>query len=404
MSGFGTGQLDVGEFVYDAALPAMRATVYGLESGAADLLIAGEESYLLSGPHGAPTGCTSLGRSFRPLKPQWLAAESRCVGEAPLATMPVQWWKTPASAERADWHWFRTDTRLPWRSMRAAPSTGPAVIGDYALTYYPSFSELPATNLSRLRDFCAARAKADGDRPAAAATTARDLMALGNAAAEAERSRRIAELIPGLSAQNCARMTPVRWPDQFLLTAIISPNLFEDDPFPSVVAYDWTGARAQGAVLYDAHRRPPSPALVFLLKQGIGYDVRRVAPDTIECRPIYPGVVRPDWMANAQCQCKGVIAGGTPLSPHGETQILACPIRHQEPRVMWNWYTAEGRPQVFAEALASGSGLMLADYFEWSPGTQVPPAQFELLPQCKAPSRHEPLPTRSCGDCHTLQR
>src|ERR1700689_38929 len=39
MMPFLQGQLDVGEFEYDGALPAMRATVYGLESGAADILI-----------------------------------------------------------------------------------------------------------------------------------------------------------------------------------------------------------------------------------------------------------------------------------------------------------------------------------------------------------------------------
>jgi hypothetical protein len=37
-------QLDVGEFVYDGALPAMRATLYGLESGAVDLLITDKET------------------------------------------------------------------------------------------------------------------------------------------------------------------------------------------------------------------------------------------------------------------------------------------------------------------------------------------------------------------------
>jgi hypothetical protein len=36
MAPFEDGQLDVGEFVYDAALPAMRATVSGVESGTID--------------------------------------------------------------------------------------------------------------------------------------------------------------------------------------------------------------------------------------------------------------------------------------------------------------------------------------------------------------------------------
>src|SRR5687767_126435 len=65
MMPFHEGQLDVGEFVYDGSLPAMRATVYGLESGAVDLLITGGDTYRLTGPHGSPTGCTSLGRRWR---------------------------------------------------------------------------------------------------------------------------------------------------------------------------------------------------------------------------------------------------------------------------------------------------------------------------------------------------
>src|SRR5262245_20413637 len=58
MSPFVVSQLYVGEFVYDGALPAMRATVYGLESGALDLLVTDTGTYQHHGPHGAPTGCT----------------------------------------------------------------------------------------------------------------------------------------------------------------------------------------------------------------------------------------------------------------------------------------------------------------------------------------------------------
>jgi hypothetical protein len=50
---FEQGQLDVGEFVFDAALPAMRATVYGLESGAVDLLITQQDTYVIHGARGA---------------------------------------------------------------------------------------------------------------------------------------------------------------------------------------------------------------------------------------------------------------------------------------------------------------------------------------------------------------
>ena len=402
LSPFGTTQLDVGEFVYDGTLPVMRATVYGLESGAVDLLITNTDTYLLSGPYSGPNGCASLGRRFSPPSAQWLPGQALCVGETSLAATPVQWWKTPVSEARANWFWFKSDTRLPWRSLFAIPTPDPAVIGDYAMTYFPTFAALSETNLSRLRDFCVSRASRNTTAAAAAAQNARALMEIRNPPAEAERLARIGTLIPGLSQQACAGMTPARWPDQFMMTAVITPIRYEYDPFPSVIHYDWTGAGALGVILFQPREQPPAPVLMFSLKRGIGYDARLVPPGKLECRPIYPGVVRPDWMAAAGCKCKGVIDRNPALSPNEVTQILACPIKHQEPRAMWSWYTTAGRPILFAEAAAAGSGLMLADYSTWQPGHRVPAAEFDFPQQCMAPDS-KALPTASCVDCHSTR-
>ncbi len=76
MKPFLQGQIDVGEFVYDGTLPAMRATIYGLESGAADLLITETDTYHLVGTHGAPTPCTSLGRKLRWPTKRWLSEKA----------------------------------------------------------------------------------------------------------------------------------------------------------------------------------------------------------------------------------------------------------------------------------------------------------------------------------------
>src|SRR4051812_43356931 len=61
-------QVDIGEFVYDGSLPAMRATVYGAESGAVDLLITATDTYQLSGPHDAPDACVALGKKYSSLR------------------------------------------------------------------------------------------------------------------------------------------------------------------------------------------------------------------------------------------------------------------------------------------------------------------------------------------------
>lgn len=140
------GQLDVGEFEYDGALPAFRASVYGLESGAGDLLITQKTTYLLLGPHRAPTRCLSLGPRLRVPSTQWLESDAICVGEAPLAGQAVQWWhKSGFDVAR---YWFTAKSRVPWRSLFVKRTLDPAVIGDYAMTYFPAFTPLPDRNLS----------------------------------------------------------------------------------------------------------------------------------------------------------------------------------------------------------------------------------------------------------------
>lgn len=104
MMPFLQSQLDVGDFVYDGTLPALRATVYGLESGAVDLLITDKDAYVLSGRYRSPSHCTSLGAKFRPPSAQWLSNQAVCIGEARLGTQPVQWWKTLGSDTSATRH------------------------------------------------------------------------------------------------------------------------------------------------------------------------------------------------------------------------------------------------------------------------------------------------------------
>ena len=397
-------QLDIAEFVYDGTLPAMRATVYGLQSGAVDLLITATETYRLSGPHDSPTGCASLKRKFKPPSAQWLSAQATCVGEVPLGKIPVQWWKQPGADSKVIWHWFKTDTRLPWRSLFVAPAVEPAIIGDYAMSYFPDFAPLAKTNLPRLRDFCRTHKKTE--TVDTGATTARALMAIGNDDAEAERPRRIAALIPGVNYQACTGKTLPRWPDQFVMTAILAPISFNDDPYLSMIYYDWSEAATQLVVMWQGN--PPTYKGLSALKNGIGYQPGRLPSGVFACQAIYPGLLRPDWMTNASCQCKGVIDRHPMLSPNEATQIIACPIKNQARRVMWNWYTDAERPVVFLEAAATrAAGLMLADYFEWRPGQKVPASNFDLPGICTAPDSSQPRAgdsgNRSCADCHTLR-
>jgi hypothetical protein len=396
------GQIDVGDFVYDGTLPAMRATVYGLQSGTVDLLITGEETYRLDGPRGAPVACTSLGRKFSLPAAQWLSAQAVCTGETHLGATRVQAWKMPGNGGQTVWHWFGGANRLPVRSMFVSRTAGMPVIGDYAMTYFVNFAAVAQTGLAPLRDFCRANAKPgplDQANPAA-----RDLMAVRNEKLDAEREAQIRTIVPGVTAGACSRMTPVQWPEQFVASAVITPNSFDDNPYAGLVYYDWKDVGAQFAILWQGV--PAAFRGVVALKKGVGFQPGRNAAGQFRCPAIYPGMVRPDWAKVAACQCKGVIEGNPALSPHAVTQIFSCPIKAQPGRIMWNMYSSEGRPLVFAEASARGVGAMLADYHEWRPGHKVPASDFALPAECRPDDTPPPgsdSSNVSCSECHTTR-
>ena len=442
---------------------ARRSTA--LKSGAVDLLITDNDTYVIHGPHRAPTDCTSLGPKLRPPSTRWLSRKSVCVGEAPLASHPVQWWqKSGFDIAR---HWVSTETRLPRRSWFFRRSLDPAIIGDYAMTYFPTFTPLPQTDLMALRDICTATAKPISREIAAGgAPMTRELMALSEDVSDAERQKQIGELIPGLSYQACSHMTPVRWPDRFVATAMITPTRITEYPYSTLIYYDWS--EAQTLLTLPFQGSPPTPLGILSLKKGVGYRMMMDTPMQITeypystlidydmtgihydwseaqtlltlpfqgssptlqgilslkkgvgyrmmfhpssskppiCEVVFPGAVKPDWMTLASCQCRGVIDHNPALSPDDETQILSCPIKMQGQRVMWNWYTTQGRPIMFTEAAPEGTGFMLADYQDWVPGQTGQPSDIELPSACKKQGNPAAIATPSfsnpsCSDCHS---
>ena len=405
-------QIDVGEFVYDGALPAMRATVYGLESGAIDLLITEDETYQLGGPAEAPDSCIALGRKYRPAARQWLGNGAVCDGEAAIANKKVQWWKTPSPDGRTNWQWYAADTRLPWRVMMANKSFNPAVIGDYGMSYFPRFMPVVDTQLARLRDMCVAKAQ-PATGAARFALTARDLMVIKSDIDEAERAKKIQALIPGLSRNACPAGKPPSWPDNFVMTGILSPVQFKWTPLPGVLFYDWQDSGTLFAYLYQARTTPPAIEIISVLKKGIGYSVERTPNGRLVCAAKAPGVLRPDWMANAGCECKAGIANNPDLSPGETSYIRACPIKAQGLRTIWSWYTDKGTPLLFAEPGATSTGLNIADYHSWSPGAKMPREAFAVPELCTRAAELGLPPIGhgltgsaafSCSDCHTTQK
>ena len=384
----------------------------GSNPGAIDLLITDKETYQLNGRPESPDSCTALGHKYNPPAQQWLSGAPVCDGEAPIATKKVQWWKTADPDGRAQWQWYAADTRLPWRTMFSSRVPALAVIGDYGMTYFPTFTPLAETKLARLRDLCAAKAQ-KATKAAAEANSARELMASASDIGEAERARRIQSLISGLSRKACSGVHPPRWPDQYVMTGILSPIPFKWTPLPSMLYYDWEGAGTLFAFMHKAQAIPPVLEMVSVLTKGVGYGIERSPNGAFVCTATSPGVVRPDWMAVAGCECKAVIDHNPEFGAEEVSQIQACPVRGEGLHVNWSWYSTEGRPILFAEPDAIGMGLNIADYYRWRPGERMPQEAFEL-PQLCTRTEQAGLPpvgnglsaarTANCAACHTTRQ
>ena len=77
----------------------------------------------------------------------------------------------------------------------------------------------------------------------------------------------------------------------------------------------------------DTDKLPPglSEDVVRLisLKKNVGYRVRLPPKGSGACYAVLPGLIKPDWMTTASCECQGVIEHNGALSPTGDSQILS---------------------------------------------------------------------------------
>jgi hypothetical protein len=402
MAPFEDGQLDVGEFVYDAAVPAMRASVSGTESGMIDLLITNENTYELTGPRQFPTACVSSRSAFNPPSRQWLSSEAQCVGKAPVMSNLMEWWTMPSAESAATWYWYRDNTRIPWRTMRIAPSVDPAVIGSYAMTNFTTFEELPRTNLAALRDFCRSRNATSGIDASASITSVRELMeAQPDKASDAQGPARAASLVSGLDRGACMSVKPPRWPARFEMTAMMISTNFQNGPYPAEIFYDWNGANAQLTRLHDPENPSSRATLDGLLVGGAGYHITRDQSGAHVCERAYPGIIRPDWMTTDKCQCRAIVKNNPALERNDTIQIFSCPV--QPEGVFWAWYSTTGRPITFRSTALIRSGLTLADYYRWTSKTAFPTGILEIPSQCNRNSLSKPSEasfTSNCSGCH----
>jgi hypothetical protein len=407
MAPFTKRQLVLGDFVNDSSIPATRIWLYGLKHGALDLLIKGQKTYLISQDENPSSECLDLGDTgWRPLPRDWLGAKARCEGTAPVSGLNLEWWKTPSSeAHSADWIWYKTDGRSPFRLLMTQPANRLAGLGAYALSYQLRFEALEDTDLAAVANKCEGKIqRAAGSGKAALRKL---LGALEHSQFRAPED--IAHLAPGLSAE-CPAASLNGWPEHAAMSMIMTPPDFGDSPMPTEVLYDGNAKLMRTRNFWPARSELATDDALLL--DGFGYSVARTRAGRLICNAALPGALRPNWPETGGCSCEASIEEGTALTPYGPARIMVCPMT--APRVVWSWFTLDGRPMIFMETSAPGDDpagkLTLVDYHAWQPGHVPASAAFQAPLQCPAPTSqtvspgaaHAKLPApRRCGACHT---
>ena len=338
----------------------------------------------------------------------WLDPQAVCVGEAPILDNNVQWWKTPKSPG-ANWIWYDTDSRLPFRSMyyEDVQNQEPAPIYEhFTFNYFPKFESVQQTKLPELLAFC----KEAGVEERLPNWDLKNIEGLINAgtypnATKGETFAKAQEWIPGVEQRESENDLPPPWPEKVQGSVFMTAVSFPPNPFPTRVFYDWS-KKAQNTSLY--YYPPPSSAegdyvQVALLTDDTGYIRIEDQVGTVNmCEQALPGTQVPNWKSVDQCKCLAQLAPNTVLNPSNvPTKVLNCPTDAEAQQYFWTWYSDEGTPVVFMQTNSSptaGTGLNLADYYHWLPDSVAPEGTFDLPAACDNKPKVD-VP-QACHNCH----
>jgi hypothetical protein len=411
MQDFFLDTLWFGKFVYDEGAQAFRFSLadrYGIDF---DFLATTDRKlYLLEGGEDLPTSCSLLTSSspFTVPAREWLASNAVCVGQAPILNRDQQWWKSP-SGKGANWFWYNTDGALPFRSMYyadAKPKTPVPIYEHFTFNYFPTFQKVDSTNLAQILQMCQrtgkrAQATEEFSRPTIEPLIKRKSTFPNT---DARTIAQIQKWIPGISECSSTASLPPPWPDQAQLTAFMTAVSFDPNPFPTRIFYDWT-KKAQNSTLYVNPPTQQSYAQTALLLGDTGYIAFVEEGGGIsDCKQVLPGPQVPNWKQVDGCECRAQIAPHTVLNPSDvPTKILWCKTDLEAKQVFWTWYSDTGKPVVFMQTNSSpvaGTGLNLADYHEWGPGSVAPAGTFDLPQACQGQPKPPNAFPKACNDCH----
>ena len=195
---------------------------------------------------------------------------------------------------------------------------------------------------------------------------------------------------------------PPSWPNRLQATGLMTAVRFDEDPFPTRIFYDWS-SRLLNTTLYPSPLSDQKYALVARLLGDTGY-FRHQYPngDVAMCAQSLPGPPVRDWKRVDGCECRAEIAPESTLNPSAvTTKILWCPTDLAKYQVFWTWYQETGKPVTFMQTRSSptdGTGLNLADYSGWLPGSEIPASAFNLPSECEGLPKI-PVPD-ACHNCH----
>jgi hypothetical protein len=417
MEDFFINTLWFSKFTYDESAGAFRFSLVDQFKAEQDYFTTSDGAlYLLKGGDGMPASCELLTKTSPYTVPprDWLSDKAVCVGQAPILKREQLWWKNP-SGVGANWFWFNADNGLPFRSMYyvdAEPSTPVPIYEHFTFNYFPEFKEVAETNLKQIYELCkksgkVAKATKEFARPTVAPVLARSaaMQKSKAAAAGATRAESLAKAwLPGV--KQCASISslPPSWPDQLQVTAFMTAVSFDPNPFPTRIFYDWT-KKSQNTTLYYNPPAPTTYAQTAYLLGDTGYiTISGEGGGVSMCQQVLPGPPVPDWKKVDGCECRAELEPKTTLNPSDvPVKVLWCPTDLELKQVFWTWYSDAGEPVVFMQSNSSptaGTGLNLADYHAWGPGSVAPPHTFDLPAKCIGQQKPPDAFPKACNNCH----
>jgi hypothetical protein len=262
-----------------------------------------------------------------------------------------------------------------------------------------------STNLAEILALCEGAGRTETARQAYAALSLAPLMEKSRfPQTDARLISKIQGWIPGISECTSTGALPPPWPERLQATAFMTAVSFPPNPFPTRIYYDWT-QRAQNTTLYYNPSTPKEHAQLALLLGDTGYiAIVEEGGGIASCQQVLPGPPVRNWNEVDGCECRLQIAPNTVLNPSDvPTKVLWCPTDLELRQVFWTWYSDTGTPVVFMQSNSSptaGTGLNLADYHEWGPGSVAPAGTFDLPEACQGQPKQPGAFPQACNNCH----